>query len=161
MEYELTHKWRGFQIAGATQNRGEKINSCWWQSSWFSFHLQGKRWQWYLKAKAQVVGDLLLIFSTSSLAISYLRKGKSHNSTSEIKKFNLTFVLLLFNYDIFNKLKKQMHFSNMLFIYKFKKLMKAVTPSTWLPIYSFFSLGMSGLNFYLSAPYFFLYYSDV
>ena len=81
-----------------------------------------------MKEKAQVVGDLLLIFSTSSLAITYLRKGKSHNSTSEIKKSSLTSVLLLFSYDICNKIKKQMHFSNMLFIYKFKKLMKTVIP---------------------------------
>lgn len=33
--------------------------------------------------------------------------------------------------------------------------------SKCLPIYFFFSLGMLGLNFYLSALHFFLYYSDV
>lgn len=79
-----------------------------------------------MKEKAQVVGDLLLIFSTSSLAISYLKKGKSHNSTSEIKKFTLTSVLLLFSYDIYSKIKKHMHFGNMIFIYKLKKLMKNI-----------------------------------
>lgn len=110
------------QIAREHTYRRKKEKFLWMARSLVFLSIQGKVWQWYMKEKAQVTGDLLLVFATSLLAISYLRKWKSHNLTTEIKKFSLTSALLLFSYGICCKIKKQMHSSNMLFIYKLIKL---------------------------------------